>query len=209
MSSAKNPVPAASPVDTVPLISQAKSIFQALVGDVKGAAQTQDNFTKGCPVVSQARSLVERTILQDPDAASKTQQHFFSFSLDHCIGLSQAKSIVQAIRGDTEGALRTQDNFTKGCAVISQARSLVEGTILRNPEAAAKTQEYFFGQQPQKDEVDCPNPALECVVCLTGTKTVLLLPCKHLCLCQKCSAMVTAECPLCKTKIESKTDVYL
>ncbi|ETV69811.1 hypothetical protein H257_14634 [Aphanomyces astaci] len=200
-----------SPVDTVPLVSQAKSLFQALGGDVKGAAQTQDNFTKGCPVVSQARSLVESTILRDPAAAAKTQKHFMSFSLDHCIGLSQAKSLVQVICGDTAGALQTQDNFTRGCAVISQARSLVESTILRNPEEASKTQQYFFGKKSKAAEAppDCPLPSLECVVCLTGTKTVLLLPCKHLCLCQTCSANVTDLCPLCKAPIECKTSVFL
>ncbi|OQS05984.1 hypothetical protein THRCLA_20471 [Thraustotheca clavata] len=214
-----------APIDSVPLVSQAKSLFQAITGDLKGASQTQENFTKGCPVVSQVRAAVEDTILQNPEAASKTRNHFISFSMDHCLFLSQAKSLVQVIQGDAKGALQTQENFTKGCAVVSQARSLVESTILRDPTAAAKTQEYFLGlKSPSQtstnnvkeedeevlwEQVPERDPNLECVVCLSATKNTLLLPCKHLCLCSACSNKITEECPLCKTKIESKTTVFI
>ncbi|KDO26722.1 hypothetical protein SPRG_20520 [Saprolegnia parasitica CBS 223.65] len=221
------PEPAtAAPIDTVPLVSQAKSLFQAITGDLKGASQTQDNFSRGCPVVSQVRAVVEDTIIQDPAAAARTRSHFSSFSMDHCLFLSQAKSLVQVLKGDARGALQTQENFSRGCAVVSQARSLVESTILRDPAAALKTQEYFLGKQGETkpapsstvaaddDDDDSAwtttrDPNLECVVCLSATKNVLLLPCKHLCLCTSCSAHITTECPLCKTKIEAKTTVFI
>ena len=56
--------------------------------------------------------------------------------------ISQLKSAVQAIAGDTEGARRTQENFSRGCPVVSQLRSAGEA-IGGNAEAAKKTQEYF------------------------------------------------------------------
>ncbi|EQC30960.1 hypothetical protein SDRG_11433 [Saprolegnia diclina VS20] len=210
----------AAPIDTVPLVSQAKSLLQAITGDLKGASQTQDNFSRGCPVVSQVRAVVEDTIIQDPAAAARTRSHFSSFSMDHCLFLSQAKSLVQVLKGDAKGALQTQENFSRGCAVVSQARSLVESTLLRDPAAALKTQEYFLGKQSEAapapattDDDDTwtttRDPNLECVVCLSATKNVLLLPCKHLCLCTSCSAHITSECPLCKTKIEAKTTVFI
>ncbi|OQR92650.1 hypothetical protein ACHHYP_03372 [Achlya hypogyna] len=219
------PTPTAAPIDTVPLVSQAKSLFQALTGDLKGASKTQENFSRGCPVVSQVRAVVEESIIQDPVAAATTRNHFSSFSMDHCLFLSQAKSLVQALKGDTEGARQTQENFTRGCAVVSQARSLVESTILRDPAAALKTQEYFLGATTAKaaeapgtcsstsQEEDFADigrdPNLECVVCLSATKNVLLLPCKHLCLCASCSQQITEVCPLCKGKIEAKTTVFI
>ena len=41
--------------DSIPVVSQTKSIVQAISGDTEGAARTQENFLKRCPVVSQVR----------------------------------------------------------------------------------------------------------------------------------------------------------
>jgi ATP-dependent DNA helicase PIF1 len=48
-----------------------------------------------------------------------------------------------------------------------------------------------------------------CVVCLETVKSVLLLPCRHMCLCKECSQsnMIT-NCPLCRLKISKKINVY-
>lgn len=48
-----------------------------------------------------------------------------------------------------------------------------------------------------------------CVVCQTASKSVLLLPCRHMCLCAECSRRnEMVKCPLCRVKIEQKVDVY-
>ena len=48
-----------------------------------------------------------------------------------------------------------------------------------------------------------------CVVCMEGNKTVLLLPCKHLCVCSHCSDRVElTHCPLCRIEIESKIKTF-
>ena len=56
--------------------------------------------------------------------------------------ISQAKSAVQAIAGDSEGALQTQKNFVKGCPVISQGVAL-GAAIAGHTEYAKETQIYF------------------------------------------------------------------
>lgn len=48
----------------------------------------------------------------------------------------------------------------------------------------------------------------KCVICWSEEKTMLFLPCKHLCSCKNCSDRTT-ECPLCRQPIESKTHVYV
>jgi tRNA A-37 threonylcarbamoyl transferase component Bud32 len=42
-----------------------------------------------------------------------------------------------------------------------------------------------------------------CVICEDAQKSVLLQPCKHICMCKDCSQKV-AECPVCREKIESR-----
>ena len=42
-----------------------------------------------------------------------------------------------------------------------------------------------------------------CIVCMENDKDSLILPCKHLMLCQVCIERVE-DCPYCKTKIDSR-----
>ena len=63
--------------------------------------------------------------------------------------------------------------------------------------------------------VSCTNVTVElidnqCCVCLMYLKSVVLLPCKHLCVCINCSTHPSLTfCPLCKTVITSKLNVFV
>lgn len=50
--------------------------------------------------------------------------------------------------------------------------------------------------------------SLSCVICMNSQKTVVFLPCKHLCSCHKCSIDLE-NCPLCRAKIVNCMEVYL
>lgn len=49
-----------------------------------------------------------------------------------------------------------------------------------------------------------------CVICLTTRKTVLLLPCRHLCLCVDCSKVAAvATCPLCLLNVDVAMEILV
>ncbi len=51
-----------------------------------------------------------------------------------------------------------------------------------------------------------------CVICQDAVKSVLLLPCRHLCSCMACYSKLVARgnalCPVCRAPIASSLDVY-
>jgi len=48
-----------------------------------------------------------------------------------------------------------------------------------------------------------------CVICLENRKSVLILPCSHMCICAECSDNKSLEkCPICRSSIEGKLIVY-
>ena len=65
-------------------------------------------------------------------------------------------------------------------------------------------------QQNKKDEIRS-----ECVVCQDSVKSVVLLPCRHLCLCMGCLEVFMRRmryqriCPLCRERIENYIEVYM
>ena len=49
-----------------------------------------------------------------------------------------------------------------------------------------------------------------CVACFEKKRSVALLPCGHVCLCEKCAAdKLLLACPLCRSKIDGRMNVYL
>jgi Zinc finger, C3HC4 type (RING finger) len=51
-----------------------------------------------------------------------------------------------------------------------------------------------------------------CVVCLTNNKCVILMPCRHLCMCTDCSDVIdntSRLCPICRTDFDRRVTVYM
>ena len=46
----------------------------------------------------------------------------------------------------------------------------------------------------------------ECVICLDGPKTIVLCPCRHLCLCNNCAPEVK-KCPICALEVKSRMKI--
>ena len=64
------------------------------------------------------------------------------------------------------------------------------------------------GSNLQELQASVPEEELNCVVCLTMRKTVVLLPCRHLCTCKDCVDDLQ-ECPMCRTAISASMDIFL
>lgn len=50
---------------------------------------------------------------------------------------------------------------------------------------------------------------VRCIVCLVNPREIILLPCKHVCLCEDCAGKIERKCPVCNINIQDKRAVYL
>ncbi|XP_029734744.1 mitochondrial E3 ubiquitin protein ligase 1 [Aedes albopictus] len=53
------------------------------------------------------------------------------------------------------------------------------------------------------------NDEQRCVVCVDNPKEVICLPCGHVCLCENCAEKIRLNCPVCRSKIESKAAAFI
>ncbi|CAC5364492.1 unnamed protein product [Mytilus coruscus] len=114
-------------IDSIPLISQTKSLFQVMTGDVDGALQTAENFAETGIIGSQLTSLVH--IIDGNEEAARETQQKFGKSME-----SLADSIP--VVGHIKGAIHYDLGQTeKGDSVFKSA----SGSLLTIPAAVAGT----------------------------------------------------------------------
>ena len=63
-------------------------------------------------------------------------------------------------------------------------------------------------EEEEKARLILSNSNDTCCICLDGKKSVVLLPCRHLCLCEKCNSPSLKKCPICRSTIESRMVVF-
>lgn len=89
--------------------------------------------------------------------------------------------------------------------VLQPPRPVPETLLIRQRSPLTKTSPTSILNK--SNETNC------CVVCRDRPKCVLLLPCKHLCMCEECAefigAMRQAFCPLCRSTVNKQLSVYV
>lgn len=66
----------------------------------------------------------------------------------------------------------------------------------------------------QKLQQDLNNNPYLCVICWNDRKTIVLLPCRHLCVCLSCSKKLwnnvqQETCPICRNNVENLLEVFV
>ena len=66
----------------------------------------------------------------------------------------------------------------------------------------------------RKLQQDLNNDPYLCVICWNDRKTIVLLPCRHLCVCILCSKKLwnntqKEKCPICRKNVENLLEVFI
>ena len=123
-------------MDAIPLLSQTKSLFQAVFFDFEGARRTQENFSRQCPVVSQVRSACE-WVSGDSEAATETQKQCLGFVSDVVNGIpavGHVKGGIHYLCGDKDGGDKAMKSASRTTGVMGGG---VVGFFVAGPPGAA------------------------------------------------------------------------
>ena len=84
-----------------------------------------------------------------------------------------------------------------------------EGEVLREDTAPKCPAPKRARRLPREQQEDArATSGLECRICFDRPVNVLLLPCKHLVMCESCAAMSNKTCPLCRGRVSEILRVY-
>ena len=60
-----------------------------------------------------------------------------------------------------------------------------------------------------KSQMESQNAQQLCIICCELPKAVVLMPCRHMCLCETCGHMEKITvCPMCRKQISQRISVF-
>jgi len=86
-------------------------------------------------------------------------------------------------------------------------RSMSEREIEEHIKQSLKNSE--LSQQILLEKLNIRADENLCSVCMLEKKNILLSPCNHLCVCEKCSTHINSLCPICRTPVKNILKVFL
>lgn len=113
-------------IDSIPVVSQTKSLVQAVCGDTKGAEQTQKNFLNECIVFSQSKSAIEYFVLKDEEAAQKTQIQY----VKGCSNFVDGLPVVGHVKGSIHYLCKDQEGGDNAMRASSRSVGVVGGALI-------------------------------------------------------------------------------
>jgi len=118
-----------------------------------------------------------------------------------------------------KSAVQDMQNLKEEKKVADERVALLTGQRLEQMayeevEALEQEQNGYLAQTVRRKQliVEAERDSYMCVICLERRRSVLLLPCRHLCLCHICSSENEEQlrtCPLCQKGIENKIQTFL
>jgi hypothetical protein len=129
------------------------------------------------------RASSESKLCDRPHVPTKVQDSIIQI----CDRLEREGDDLQLLSFDEIAALEVR--LESACKVVRRSKEIVK--------------------EKEDKERHNKNEERMCVVCLESQKSVLLLPCRHLCLCGECSSRPeVTKCPICRQTIYEKLVVY-
>lgn len=99
------------------------------------------------------------------------------------------------------------------CKAIASAECISTKLRLGLEEGRKRRQRELEAERERKESCGRSSETAAtdslCCVCYDKPKSMLLLPCRHLCLCSDCSLLdAVRACPICRGRIQDRIEVF-
>jgi hypothetical protein len=116
-----------------------------------------------------------------------------------------AAGSVEAVEEATAEAAKHGDRSEPLSALVAEARTMIQ-------QARAAEAERAKAATAEAAAAEAADESGLCIVCQEAAKDRAILPCGNLCLCEKCSAKVTAmkpaRCPVCRGPCQAVVKIF-
>jgi len=121
---------------------------------------------------------------------------------------------LQAVSSDPEVlAVTVQRSYLK---IVPQATGSVAQIVQQFVQCGTvvRKQEALYGVMPNPRPLEKSPVEVEggdCVICLTNARDVVILHCRHVCLCRNCATITSStwsfQCPVCRGRVAAMVEI--
>ncbi|KAJ8668533.1 hypothetical protein QAD02_010196 [Eretmocerus hayati] len=127
----------------------------------------------------------------------------------HCLPfLSTLPSLLPNITDDQLKSMGIKSEIDRKAIIIAIENFVAEQKLNNHDHCVPSAPpEEPSTSSSEPSEKFAPSAPTECIVCMDLECDVIFLPCGHFCCCATCTAMLSKECPMCRSIIERKIRV--
>lgn len=130
-------------------------------------------------------------------------EHRLEGNEDHKGSSESIESRITSVTSAESAATRT-DAIPVPSFFPSQQKSLLANPKVMNAATTSTTNSEI------NMNTSSSTNSMECCICMSSTRSVLFMPCKHLCCCEPCGlAERLTLCPMCRLRIKSRMKIFM
>jgi len=163
----------------------------------KGSVETLARFLSSGNNIS-----LENRLARVEQALSEMAKFFSSMS-------SNFPDVVDLVNQPSSVTSPTTNGKRSNLALLAENQAVNDRAIKKiKKEKDDVSKERDDLQQQLHETEQAHDEATSCSICYNSTRSAAFLPCSHLACCKDCSTEVN-ECPLCRTTITQRMDVFM
>jgi hypothetical protein len=174
-----------------------KSLCEALDIDTNDTKDVMiDNFFQSMQILHTQRKRETRT-------RNHLRQPIINLDSDD----TDEEEFVSVVDDTDEEVVPVVDNSTSSSEFVLSA-----GDYVNSEEEFEKILKMSADECQSTDKTNTDTVSTECAICLSATKSAVFDPCHHVAACFDCATKIkfsTGTCPICRSRIQSVTKIYL
>jgi len=195
-------------------VTDSSKRFEESRRDDRENCGTSDNYSPGenagseicCGQAELLRGLVESLVARNK-RLMESEKAVNAYLSDRELVIRELEEKCMLLEKDRDNAMEELQDLLTGSNITK--KSLEEVEIVETQLKKLIAQCMVQKERLVKDQLCKEQEKQTCVICQVEPKSVLLMPCRHFCVCKECGNRDELDkCPLCRETVVNRIDVY-